>query len=86
MEPVSYTHLVWAGANDEHIALVISNDSGNTGASLTRENRGETRKSINCLLYTSDVYKRQTIRREQNVWMSPKGQYNVSERSEEKLC
>ncbi len=40
---------VWAGANDEHIALVISNDSGNTGASLTRETRGETLKSINAL-------------------------------------
>jgi len=38
---------VWAAANDTRVAVVFSNDSGNTGASLSRSNHGETVKSIN---------------------------------------
>lgn len=36
----------WAVANDERVAILLSNDAGCTGSSLSRGNRGETVKSI----------------------------------------
>jgi hypothetical protein len=38
---------LWAAANDTRIGMVLSNDAGNTGSSLSRGNHGETVCTIN---------------------------------------
>lgn len=38
---------LWCGAEDERFAMVVSNNSGSTGAALARKNAGETIRDIN---------------------------------------
>ncbi len=68
---------LWAAANDERVALVFSNDSGNTGASLSRSNHGETVKSINamfphwfCSRYKTYGGKENTLPVDQNLLLA----------------
>lgn len=68
---------LWAGVNDPRIGLVISNDSGNSGASLSRGHHGETVGTINqgfphwfCSDYASFAKNEQALPVDQNLLLA----------------